>query len=140
MKTQVNKCAKNTSFKGFILKNLLIFQKIQIWINRKKLCLTYCLWHCLTYKTKFSSKRQLLLALSIFAKNLYHRWLTESRILLYLQQTLQKKLRFSLRISSVNVTKSAGILNEKLHFLCSDVTLGSLEFRCRIGYLSSENF
>ena len=52
----------------------------------------------------------------------------------------KKKLRFSLRISSVNVTKSAGILNEKLHFLCSDVTLGCLESKCRIGYLSSENF
>ena len=46
------------------------------------------------------------------------------------QQELQKKCSFPLRISSINVTKSAGncgfsqfteeILNGKLHFLCSE--------------------
>ena len=49
---------------------------------------------------------------------------------LYMPETLHQKLSFPLRISSVNVTKSAvscgfghiyyEILNEMLHFLCSE--------------------
>ena len=89
---------------------------------------------------KFSSKRQLLLALTYFCKKSLSQMVDRVPNTSIFTTHYKKKLRFSLRISSVNVTKSAGILNEKLHFLCSDVTLGCLEFKCRIGYLSSENF
>ena len=56
---------------------------------------------------------------------------------------LHKKSSFSLRISPVNVTKSAGksdlvtftgeILNGKLHFLCSDI----LTINCHLRYFPS---
>ena len=42
----------------------------------------------------------------------------------WLQMSLHKKWSFPLRISSVNMTKYAEILNWKLHFLCSVFWIG----------------
>ena len=47
------------------------------------------------------------------SKNAYERWVDKVHT--------AQKMKFSIKNSSVNVTKSADTLNQKLNFLCSDM-------------------
>ena len=61
--------------------------------------------------------------------NVYHLWKYLSELCrVRLWDTLHKKWSFPLRISSVNVTKSAGGFVQFGHFLCSDESWRRKEF------------
>ena len=108
-------------FVGFFMLDLRsIFYSVQLLLLSNFSCLTFITKHFLSYSTVFFIKRvgyktanELLLSASQSAKS--GRWNTETYFVSE-DDSLHKKWSFSLRIYSVNVTKSAE--NCGLGYIC----------------------